>query len=175
MNNRQASSWDCIAALVLCAILVFAEQQLEVQASGPPFVCDSDEDCVAFGGQDSVCVDNTCSDPYENGCLRRRLGSKRVCNSDDPLEAVESGVCRTPSMGYLEVRLYARDWESSLFQAWILQIILSELLDVPTTIETGRLDINRNFYRTGSEIKDTDPEIDYNDSTDLICCIQQRR
>ena len=31
-------------------------------------------------------------------------------------------------------------------QAWILQILLSEVLDVPTLIETGTPDLNINFY-----------------------------
>ena len=137
-----------------------------MQAKGR-FICESDEDCVGYRGRASVCLDSTCSDPYERGCLHHRLGSKRVCNSDDPPEAVASGFCRTPSIDHLEVRLFARDWESSLFQAWILQIVLSELLDVPTTIETGQLDIVRNFYKEGSEIKDTDPEILYNDFSDM--------
>ena len=40
-------------------------------------------------------------------------------------------------MNHPEIRIFAYDWESSLFQAWILQILLSELLDIPATIETG--------------------------------------
>jgi len=31
-------------------------------------------------------------------------------------------------------------------KAWVLQILLSEVLDVPTTIETGNPDLNINFY-----------------------------
>ena len=31
-------------------------------------------------------------------------------------------------------------------KAWVLQILLSEVLDVPTTIETGEPDLNINFY-----------------------------
>ena len=40
----------------------------------------------------------------------------------------------------------SQNWETSIAASWILQIILSELLDVPTTLETGIADKNNNFY-----------------------------
>lgn len=49
---------------------------------------------------------------------------------------------------YLETRIHNQNWESSFFSAWILQILLSEILQVPSTIESGSLDLSQqnNFY-----------------------------
>lgn len=33
-----------------------------------------------------------------------------------------------------------------MFESWILQVLLSEMLDVPATIETGSADAKLNFY-----------------------------
>jgi hypothetical protein len=40
-----------------------------------------------------------------------------------------------------------------VFGAWILQVLLSEVLDVPATIETGSADANVNFYDTSSSFQ----------------------
>ena len=58
------------------------------------------------------------------------------------------GYCRAPNMDYTEVRVLAQDWESSIFQAWILQIVLSEILDVPVSVESGLPGLNADFYNS---------------------------
>jgi hypothetical protein len=70
----------------------------------------------------------------------------RVCNSQDPSEAEAMGFCRPSPLGYTEVRLASGNWEAINLGAWIVQILLSELLGVPTSIESGSPDINLNFY-----------------------------
>lgn len=49
------------------------------------------------------------------------------------------------SMGYPEVRLAAGKRESSIVVAWIMQIMYSELLGVPSTIEPGSAGKSLNF------------------------------
>lgn len=89
----------------------------------------------------------------QKGCLYNKLSSHkqlRVCNSEDYLESdvdpVESGACRAPEFDYLEVRIKCQDWESVIFGSWVLQILLSEVLGVPTTLETGRPDAVMQYY-----------------------------
>jgi hypothetical protein len=86
--------------------------------------------------------------PYTSGCLHAKelVSQIRVCNSEDPIEASTSGICRLPEVDYMEIRIFSDNWESITFEAWILQIILSELLDVPTTIEAGSYEGSLNFY-----------------------------
>ena len=77
---------------------------------------------------------------YDNGgCLRSALNGKgnhklRVCNSNDGPEAAALGYCRESPFDYTEVRLAGQDWETNYMSVWLLQIVLSELLDVPTTV-----------------------------------------
>ena len=87
------------------------------------------------------------SNPYEQGCLFSHgvVSKIRVCNSEDPPEAPELGRCRIPDIDYLEIRIHSDVWESIAFEAWIVQVILSEILDVPTTIEPGAGG-SLNFY-----------------------------
>jgi hypothetical protein len=86
--------------------------------------------------------------PYTSGCLHAKelVSQIRVCNSEDPVEAVKYGICRLPEVDYMEIRIFSDNWESITFEAWILQIILSEMLDVPTTIEAGSYEGLLNFY-----------------------------
>ena len=37
----------------------------------------------------------------------------------------------------MEIRIHTGDWESITYESWILQILLSEILRVPTTIDSG--------------------------------------
>jgi len=70
-----------------------------------------------------------------------------VCNSDDPQSAAQMGICRTPPINeYMELRIFCQDWESVLIETWVLQIILSEINDVPTTVEIGFYEAPANFY-----------------------------
>jgi hypothetical protein len=105
-------------------------------------------------GSGSKCrKDFTCSNPYEQGCLYKKLPGfqkKRVCNSDDPIDAAERGICRIPDLDYMELRIFSQNWESVFFECWIVQVILSELLDVPTTIETGMYEARLNLYDPNS-------------------------
>ena len=108
--------------------------------------------------------------------LIERLKSQvRVCNSDDPPGAADQGLCvshytessknyhhhnyqnhnhnpesmqRGLFAEYPETRIYSQNWESSFFASWILQIVLSEILQVPTTIESGTQELSQwnNFY-----------------------------
>jgi len=126
--------------------------------------CQEDRDCHILQGPESICEfvasnnssGNTnssgiCTNPFASGCLHTRMPelilAKRVCNSDDSVEEVQDGmVCTRPEFDYMEVRLTAGNWESILFNAWVMQILLSELLGVPTTLEPGLPDTHLNFY-----------------------------
>jgi hypothetical protein len=104
--------------------------------------------------------------PYVHGCLYEHglVSRIRVCHSEDILpDAIQQGHCRLSSdhIEYMEIRIQAEDWESIVYEAWILQVVLSELLNVPTTIETGSFDGSLNFYHPeapfqyGSTVVDT--------------------
>ena len=115
--------------------------------------CDSDQVCEQQLRPGSQCdlTSRLCTNPFVSGCLnsldrnrdlRRPL---RTCNSQDAPEDV-GRICRPSALQYPEVRIFSQSWETAMFSAWILQIVLSELLDVPATIETGAADLNCNFY-----------------------------
>ena len=67
----------------------------------------------------------------------------RTCNSEDDLTLPTDNnednplFCRPSPFHYQEVRILSQNWESAMFSSWIMQIILSELIDVPTTLETS--------------------------------------
>jgi len=107
----------------------------------------------------SVCLGGTCTNPfYERGCLatlqndnnQQRIYRQlvRTCTSADPPQAVELGFCRPPSaeLDYAEIRIYTQNWESVFMEAWMLQILLTEVLGVPVTLETGVPDVQMDFY-----------------------------
>ena len=129
---------------------------------GSPVSCAGDGDhaiCVELQGEGSTC--NTelgqCTNPYEQGCLYQRKpgwNRKRVCNSDDAPEDV--GILCEESQfqdSYMEVRITSGGWESSFFNAWLLQILLSEMLGVPTTLEPGTYPTRINFYDTDGAVE----------------------
>ncbi|CAB9514541.1 Receptor-type guanylate cyclase gcy [Seminavis robusta] len=101
------------------------------------------------------------------GCLRTLLGDSdgytnklRVCNSNDPPEAATLGYCQnSPLLDYTEVRMAGQNWESNIISAWLLQIILSELLEVPTTIEVGVA--GDHGGPGGSQLDFHNPDADY--------------
>lgn len=110
--------------------------------------CLSDSECKAKFGETSAClvdVDGigSCSNPFAaGGCLVNRLvgeewARKRVCNSQDPQGAIEQGLCRESPLDYTEIRIQSQNWESAIVVTWMMQILLSELLDVPVSIETS--------------------------------------
>jgi 7 transmembrane sweet-taste receptor of 3 GCPR len=121
---------------------------------------DDDDDDDDDAGSNSNSTGYYCSNPFASGCLSAIDPQKwpqpsRVCNSeDDQDEAVAAGLCR-PSYqkelteldaDYMEIRLFSYNWESVHVENWLLQLVLSELLGVPTTVEVGRPDASMNFY-----------------------------
>lgn len=121
---------------------------LSVEAS--LFPCNQTAECEVAIGPGSFCGANgLCTNAYYNGgCLKSTIGwnKTRICNSDDPPEAETLGFCRKSPMEYFEVRMAGRNWESANFVGWILQILLSEFLDIPTSMESGVPDLKLNFY-----------------------------
>ena len=136
------------------------------EVSAQKVSCIFDEDCRGVvashnGSYASHCVQEMegsfCSNPFASGCLKNVLPEQwkklRVCNSDDPSTAAAQGLCRYPfPVDAFEIRLFTQNWDSAMFEAWLLQIILSELLDIPTTVETGRPDSHKNFYHPTSAL-----------------------
>jgi len=118
-------------------------------------------------GDDSVCESRLrpgskcneqgiCTNPYRSGCLREHLEEFkdvwRTCNSDDdPNDA--NVMCNHSEFNYPEIRILAQNWETPLLSAWVIQILLSELLNVPTTIETSSTERKANFYDPNNELQ----------------------
>ena len=116
--------------------------------------CSSTVECERSFRVGSKCVDGVCTNPFVDGCLRTMFGSLdddelagrkfapevieaingRVCNSDDKRSAIDRGECLENEFEYFEIRVHNSDWESSIFVAWIMQIMLMEVLKVPVTI-----------------------------------------
>jgi hypothetical protein len=116
--------------------------------------CKETLECQAALGPGSMCVDDVCTNPYYNGgCLKNILPDWkriRVCNSQDPPDAEAMGYCRKSPMDYAEIRIAGLPWESPNFITWILQILLSEVLEVPTSLESGIPDFSLNLYEMNS-------------------------
>jgi hypothetical protein len=120
-----------------------------------------------------------CSNPFQQGCLHTVLGkSPRLCNSDDSKSVTDDSSaksyndvndastsesdttttnnssvllpsCSKSGFAYKELRIHQADWESSLFQAWIYQIILMEIAGVPATVGlTTDTTPHSSFYAT---------------------------
>ncbi|CAB9514931.1 Receptor-type guanylate cyclase gcy [Seminavis robusta] len=99
---------------------------------------------------------------YQGGCLHRMqekisvyrnfTAKSRVCNSNDPPEAASMGFCHaSPLLDYTEIRIASQSWETNYISAWLLQIILSELLEVPTTLEMGKESSALDFYNPDAD------------------------
>ncbi|KAL3905883.1 MAG: hypothetical protein SGARI_004253 [Bacillariaceae sp.] len=112
----------------------------------------SEEHAVSSEGallHDEYADDN----PYIRGCLNAKLPPTdplqqkwRVCSSDDP-EKLRGVICREPPFAeYMELRIASGNWDSAVALSWLTQIILSELLGVPTTSEAGQWGDTRSFY-----------------------------
>ena len=156
-----------ILAVVVFFLLVITT--LPTPIRGQQVACSSDEECHELVNELSECVLSTtegqeeetetyyCSNPFVSGCfhtldpewnhadINRHL---RVCNSEDSAEAIQSGdICYTPTdIKYDEVRIFSQNWESVHLEAFLMQIILSEFLMVPTSVETGVPNSYMNFY-----------------------------
>jgi len=145
MYRLYSEKTNCV---FLCLILILKLQQVDAAVS-----CNSSQTCAQLLLPSSKCTsEGFCTNPYtKGGCLTNRVpGWKklRVCSSDDPPNAAARGLCRDPYLGleYTEIRLASQNWESAFFIAWIQQIILSELLGVPTSLEPGFPDMKISFY-----------------------------
>ena len=108
-----------------------------------------------MGVKGAKCIDGSCTNPFHHngGCLASMLGGDweskiRVCSSGDSPDAAANGYCRVSALEefYTEVRTLVLGWETTYFQAWIFQILLSEVLQVPSSIETGYVDKSVDFY-----------------------------
>ena len=67
------------------------------------------------------------------------LSAPRTCNSEDAPQAAKQGLCSKNVNDYAEVQLLSQNWKSAFVLSWMMQIIYSELLEVPSTIKTGVL------------------------------------
>ena len=145
----------------LCLLVVICCISHLVKAGVP---CSSNTDCksklVTTG--DSVCEDGFCTNPFQSGCLKtmakqygkkkkirfaRAFDKERICNSNDaedqkhtpPRKKYDS--CRKSTLNdiftYDEVRLAPSKRISATFLSWIHQILLTEIMEVPTTMEHG--------------------------------------
>ena len=129
------------------------------------FACETTEDCIdqLITPGVSVCENNTCTNPYEQGCLKAMgdsYGKKnltrlknvfeeiRICNSDDYIiddenttDSTNLASCRQPEWKEFfeigEIRIANSPWTSAFIFSYMIQIILTELLEVPTTTENG--------------------------------------
>lgn len=129
-------------AILALSLLVFAEW-LEGE-------CTVDLQCEAIYHPGSKCLEGgRCSNPYIAGCLNNfqtyqnyQIGSKdvpedtfpkRTCNSKDD----NNENCEPSIFGYNEVRVHNGDWEASIFYSWIIQVFLSEFLQVEDSIQSS--------------------------------------
>ena len=136
--------------LVSLLFLTSSSPPPSARASFLDVPCTSSGDCETAVGPGYECRMGRCSNnPYDQGCLSEKLPGwtkRRMCNSEDPPDAAQRGICRTSPFQQMEIRISSQNWESAFFESWILQILLSEMLDVPTTIETGQPDDHLNLY-----------------------------
>jgi len=52
----------------------------------------------------------------------------------------------------MEIRILTQNWESGFFQSWVIQIILSEILGIPVTLESGTATDISDFYDATSAL-----------------------
>ena len=130
--------------------------------------------CELLLWKGSQCKRGFCTNPFQGGCLKsilkgeeyarkystspensllrqRVLRVQRVCNSEDG--DIDLSHCQANTNGgYQEVRIFPQNWESAIATSWILQIILSELLGVPASLETGVAEQSNNFYNENNQM-----------------------
>jgi hypothetical protein len=146
MTAISVSKKNSTALLLLLTALVFTTKV--VVPVDAKLACLSTADCEDRLRVGSECVGGFCSNPFVEGCLKTMVGSEnddedklpelakggldgRVCNSDD-----EAGLtfCLDNEFDYFEIRVHNSNWESSIFLAWIMQIMLMEVMRVPVTV-----------------------------------------
>lgn len=134
--------------------------------------CETDDICIEKLRLGSQCVGGYCTNPFVSGCLRQHLGEEkypnvRVCNSDDPSHFEEEGLCSNEPLHYLdymEIRIAPADWDSAIFLAWLHQIILTEVMNVPVSIESGEGRVpgaSLSFYDMNNNYGDKFPVTSY--------------
>ena len=142
--------------------VMHVEASLSCACSDEASFCNADAYCETNYRKGSICHPETqvCTNPLSEGCLQGLLGNDgeggskrwntRVCNSNDPEDASDRGSCILSKFNYTEIRIHHSNWESSIFYAWILQIILSEVLGVPATIGLTADSSAASFYNVNN-------------------------
>ena len=145
-TNAATSSSSTIRLVLLLCLLVLKSTIAEIACVSDAFCQEQYQtgstSCLMEDKQD----EGVCSNPYQQRCLDETV--YRVCNSDDiARNASEKGLCSLPPQNYPEIRLYQQNWETSIFQSWMYQILLMEVVGVPTTIglRTGQTE-KASFY-----------------------------
>lgn len=107
------------------------------------------------------------TNPFFSGCFHQRKPDwtkKRTCsvreaallkqlrhNQNDP------PLCDPPAFEeYMEIRIGAGNWDSATALSWLLQIVLSEIVGVPVSIETAASTSSRDFYDVNGARIDND-------------------
>ena len=159
-NNSLYSSIRIRSAKMLFALL--APILLFSNGVVAAISCSDTPECESKLRPGSTCTNGFCTNPLIHGCLHHELqyGSYldtdmektkkaellkslvqdvRICNSDDAPHLLDNGVCKMKDaiFNYTELRIAPNDWESPIFITWVIQIILSEILGVPVSIESG--------------------------------------
>eukprot|EP00934_Nitzschia_sp_Nitz4_P001250 Nitzschia sp. Nitz4//scaffold195_size40117//9703//13668//NITZ4_007574-RA/size40117-processed-gene-0.24-mRNA-1//-1//CDS//3329540359//1250//frame0 len=121
-----------VASLLLWVVAAFTLASADI-------ACESDAFCQeVYNSTHTKCLveSKVCSNPFQQGCLYSKLGdeyAKRLCNSDDSPGDV-GVLCRRPSLEYPEVRIHQGNWDSGVFEAWIYQVLMMEVSEVPATV-----------------------------------------
>lgn len=114
--------------------------------------CTSTIECEQIFQKGSICdEDGYCTNPFAIGCLRtlredeKYKKTNRVCNSQDNTTEFCTGYGLQRYLNYPEISIFANDYERAIVIGWVVQILLSEVLGVPASIQTGK-DGVLNFY-----------------------------
>lgn len=151
-----ATLWFGLQAILIFQLFNFHHHALFAEAK---VACQANVECENKLRRGSECIDGFCSNPFfTGGCLEKMKNDWkkiRACHSEDPSDAVERGVCVIPDSGfdYTELRISPQDWVSGAVETWILQILMSEMLGIPVTVETGVKGVNADFYNLESRIE----------------------
>mmetsp|Transcript_2073 Transcript_2073/g.3676 ORF Transcript_2073/g.3676 Transcript_2073/m.3676 type:complete len:949 (-) Transcript_2073:159-3005(-) len=114
----------------------------------------------------SGCLYHYYSQQQEDENVTQYYVRPRVCNSNDPPSFQDNDSnnddnhnqntstsnttlvvgCRPPEFPYLEIRVASGNWDSATMLGWLTQIVLSELVGVPSTMESGMYGSSRDFY-----------------------------
>ena len=131
--------------LVYIPVFIFL---LRIPDASASIECESDEECARILNLNGTeCVEGLCTNPFAQGCLRRYLGEdkfphKRICNLNDH---GDTSHCESSPLDFLEMRVASSNWDAGIFNGWLFQIFLNELVQVPASIESG-FDFDNNFY-----------------------------